>query len=205
MGVSLSKGQAVSLTKAAEDAGSKLTAVVAGGGWDPATEGKKIDLDLMAVLLGADGKAIADANGNGTNADEACAAYFNIDEAKTNKGQPKGTAHSGDSLDGEGDGDDETVTVTLADLDEAVKEVVFIITSFSGEKFSEVKNASVRLVNASDNSELAKFDLSDNFGDTKAVEMGRLTRDGEFTATGKAIDGEPVDVLKGYGVTGINA
>lgn len=200
MSVSLTKGNSVSLTKAAKDAGSELKVLVAGAGWNANDSGAKVDLDLAAIYLDENGKALADANGNGTNVDEAVTAYFQL----TNTG----SEHSGDNLTGEGDGDDEQITFTLADVPTSVKEIAVIVTSFSGQKFGDVKSANVRMVNSDGNTELAKFDLTDNYGEAKAVEMGRIVRtsDGwDFKATGEAKTGEPVAVFQDYGVTGITA
>ncbi len=198
--MNITKGQTLNITKAAADAGatSPLSKVIAGAGWDAAND-KKIDLDLLTVFLGADGKAIADANGDGTNADEAVCFFQNKD--------PKGAHHTGDNLTGEGDGDDEQIVLTLADVPAEVKEIAVVIASYSGEKFGEVKNAFVRLVNSDGDTELGKYELTDQYAETRAVEMGRLVRNGDawdFKATGESRDGEFVAVLNCYGVTGIN-
>ncbi len=59
MGVSLSKGGNVSLTKAAPN----LTAVTVGLGWDVrTTTGTDFDLDASALLLNAQGKVAVDGN-----------------------------------------------------------------------------------------------------------------------------------------------
>lgn len=195
--ITLTKGAKVDLAKASVDAGvsAPLTKVIAGAGWD-AKDGKSIDLDLVAILLDKDGKAIPDANGNGTNLDEAVAFFNNLDGIA-------GAKHSGDNLTGAGDGDDEQVTLTLADLPAAAESVAIVVASYSGEKFSEVENAFVRLVNADGDVELAKFELKDGMGDTKGVELGRITRSGEFTATGNVLAGEFKDIVSSYGVSGL--
>ena len=79
----------------------------------------------MAVLIGADGKALPDANSNGSNADEAL-LFFN------NKDLP-GLHHTGDNLTGEGDGDDEQIVITLADVSANVNEIAIVVASYSGE------------------------------------------------------------------------
>src|SRR5690349_20235309 len=137
MSLSISKGETINISKAAQDAGTPLSKLVAGAGWDAAS-GKKIDLDLLTVYLDESGKAIPDENANGTNADEAVCAFFNKN--------PKGAHHTGDNLTGEGDGDDEQIILTLADVPASVKEIAVVIASYSGEKFGEVKNAFVRMV-----------------------------------------------------------
>jgi len=199
MSLTITKGEGINISKAAQDAGAPLHKLVAGAGWDAAAEGRSIDLDLLTVYLDQDGKAIPDENSNGTNADEAVCAFFNKD--------PKGAHHTGDNLTGDGDGDDEQIVVTLADVPANVKEVAVVIASYSGQTFGEVKNAFVRMVNVDGNTELVKYDLTDNYSSTRAVEMGRLVRNGsewDFKATGESRDGDFKGVLSGYGVTGVN-
>jgi tellurium resistance protein TerD len=199
MGISLTKGQSVSLTKAAADAGSTapLTKVVAGAGWD-GTNDAPIDLDLMAVLIGDDGKALPDANGNGSNADEAL-LFFN------NKELP-GLHHTGDNLTGEGEGDDEQIVITLADVAANVKEIAIVVASYSGETFDKVANAQVRMVNEADQKELTKYELSTGaeFAGKHGVELGRLVRNGaewEFKATGATVEGNNFnEVVKALGI-----
>lgn len=190
--ISLTKGQNINLSKEAPG----LTKVTAGAGWDPANEGKDIDLDLLAIYLGEDGKALPDANANGTNADEALVFFNNL--------ELPGAKHHGDNLTGQGEGDDEQITFDLAAIPESAKKVVIVIASYSGEKFGEVKNAFVRLVNASDDKEIARYDLADQYADTRGVAMGELTREGsewKFTALGQARDGDFNQILKDYGIT----
>lgn len=193
MGVSLVKGETANLSKAAPN----LTKLIAGAGWD-AKAGKSIDLDLLIVYLAQDGKAIPDANGNGTNLDEAVCFFNNLNIP--------GASHSGDNLTGEGDGDDERITLDLSAIPSNVMEVAVVIASYSGEKFSEVENAFVRMVNAEGEVELAKFELKDGMGETKGVELGRVIRNGsewEFKATGVTIGGGFKDIVSSFGVSGL--
>jgi tellurium resistance protein TerD len=197
--MNITKGQSMNISKAAKDNGAELKVLKAAAGWDTET-----DLDLLTVYLGEDGKAIADENGDGTNADEAVCFFQNK--------EPKGAKHSGDNRTGAGEGDDESIALTLSEVPANVKEIVVAIASYGedgtdGLPFGTVKGAFVRLVNTEGDTELGKYDLTDKYADAKAVEMGRLTRTGEgweFKATGVAVEGNFVEVLKSYGVTGIN-
>src|SRR5690242_11444767 len=105
MGVSLTKGGNVSLTKAAPG----LTAVTVGLGWDArTTDGQAFDLDASAIVCGADGRVLSDQH----------FVFFN------NLTSPDGTvAHSGDNLTGEGEGDDEQIQVNLAGMGPEVDKV----------------------------------------------------------------------------------
>jgi stress response protein SCP2 len=207
MSVSLEKGAKVDLNKAAIDAGATapLTKVMAGAGWDPKSDGASIDLDLIGIKLGADGKTIADANGNGTNYDEAVNFFQNL--------TTQGGVHSGDNLTGEGDGDDETITYDLNAVEPEVQEIVVLVASYSGTDFSEVANVKVRMVNTDDNQELACY-TNTELGNGRAVEVGRVKREGNgwsFQAVGNvlsAVSGQAggqliKSVLENYGVTGL--
>ena len=94
MGVSLSKGGNVSLTKAAPN----LTSIGVGLGWDVrSTAGHDFDLDASALALGENHKVLGD----------DYFVFFN------NLKSPDGSIeHQGDNLTGEGEGDDEVVTST---------------------------------------------------------------------------------------------
>ncbi|MEV8418339.1 TerD family protein, partial [Streptomyces niveus] len=96
MGVSLSKGGNVSLSKEAPG----LTAVLIGLGWDArSTTGADFDLDASALLVNAAGKVPSDQH----------FIFYN------NLKSPDGSVeHTGDNLTGEGEGDDESLKVNLA-------------------------------------------------------------------------------------------
>jgi len=162
MGVSLSKGGNVSLSKAAPN----LTAVSVGLGWDVRTStGADFDLDASALLLGANGKVISDAH----------FVFFN------NLKSPDGTVeHTGDNLTGEGEGDDETINVDLAALPPEVDRVVFPVSIYEAnqrsQNFGQVRNAYIRIVNRADGSELARYDLSEDASSETAMVFGELYR-----------------------------
>ena len=105
--------------------------------------------------------------------------------------------HLGDNLTGDADGDDELINVDLGKLRQDVKTLIFTITSFSGESFTEIKNCSARLVNAESETEMCKFEL-DKIGDYTAVILCKLSKQNggwEFKAIGKGADGESADDL----------
>src|ERR1700709_311357 len=106
VGVSLTKGGNVSLTKQAPG----LTAVTVGLGWDArTTDGQGFDLDASAIACGTNGQALSDAH----------FVFFN------NLTSPDGAIqHAGDNLTGEGEGDDEQIHVNLATLDAGVDKIV---------------------------------------------------------------------------------
>jgi len=191
MSVSLSKGGTVSLTKEAGPSG--LTSVTVGLGWD-AREGygADFDLDASAVLLGANGRALSDAD----------LIFYN------NLNSPTGAVtHTGDNLTGDGDGDDETIIVDLSKVPEAAQSIVFLVSihegTLRGQSFGVVDNAFIRVLNNQDQRELARFDLTDGASSDTALSFGELYRDGaewKFRALGDGHPGGFVGALQGLGI-----
>jgi tellurium resistance protein TerZ len=183
MGLSLQKGQALSLKK---NDGAALTRVRMGLGWDSAAPAKRglfgglkkaadVDLDASAIFFDASGKALD-------------TVFFNQLQSKDGS-----TRHTGDNLTGEGDGDDEVILVDLAKVSPAVAQIVFVISSYSKQTFDMVENAFCRLVDESTagSPEVARFQLTDS-GTHTAMIMAKVSRDGagwQFTAIGDRANG----------------
>lgn len=189
MGVSLSKGGNVSLTKEAPG----LTNVVIGLGWDVrTTSGVDFDLDASALLLGANGKVASDGH----------FVFFN------NVKSPDGSVeHTGDNLTGEGDGDDESIKVNLVAVPIEVEKVVFPVTIYEGtergQNFGQVRNAFIRVVNAADNGEIARFDLTEDASVETAMVFGELYRHGaewKFRAVGQGYAAGLRGIAQDFGV-----
>ncbi|GAA4064602.1 TerD family protein [Actinomadura miaoliensis] len=189
MGVSLSKGGNVSLTKEAPG----LTAVTVGLGWDlRTTTGADFDLDASALLLNESGKVVSDQH----------FVFFN------NLRSPDGSVeHSGDNLTGEGEGDDEQIKVNLAAVPAEVARVVFPVSIHDadarGQNFGQVRNAFIRVVNQADGSELARYDLTEDASAETAMVFGELYRNGaewKFRAVGQGYASGLAGVAKDFGV-----
>ncbi|UOG91112.1 MAG: TerD family protein [Candidatus Thiothrix sulfatifontis] len=178
MAVSLQKGGNVSLTKEAPG----LTGVLVGLGWDTrATDGAGFDLDASAFMLGEDGKVLSD---------DSFIFYNNKKSACGN------VEHLGDNKTGEGEGDDEQVKLNLAGMGENVKKLVFAVTIHDAEarkqNFGQVSNAYIRLVNAADNTEIARYDLSEDASVETAMLFGEVYRhnaEWKFKAVGQGFAG----------------
>jgi len=189
MGVSLSKGGNVSLSKAAPN----LTAVSVGLGWDVrATTGADFDLDASALLVGDTGKVLSDAH----------FVFFN------NLKSPDGSVeHTGDNLTGEGEGDDETINVDLSAVPPQVERVVFPVSIYDavnrGQSFGQVRNAYIRVVNRADGSELARYDLSEDASTETAMVFGELYRynaEWKFRAIGQGYASGLHGIAQDFGV-----
>lgn len=72
--------------------------------------------------------------------------------------------HLGDNITGEGDGDDEQIIVDLSRLPSQITKLVFVVNIYDSiarkQDFAQIQNAFVRLVNVSNNQELARYNLS---------------------------------------------
>lgn len=166
MGLSLTKGQSLSLTK---QNGESLTKIRLGLGWDSAVPVKRgffggskaveIDLDASAILFDA-------------NKQPLDSVFFN--NLKSKDGSIK---HTGDNLTGEGDGDDESITVDLGSVAPNVAHIVFVITSYSQQTFDMVENAFCRVIDesVSTSPEVAKYQLTES-GRHTAMIMAKLSR-----------------------------
>jgi tellurium resistance protein TerD len=189
VGVSLTKGGNVSLTKEAPG----LTAVTVGLGWDArTTDGSAFDLDASAIGCKADGKVASDQH----------FVFFN------NLKSPDGTIeHTGDNLTGEGGGDDEQIKVNLAGAPAELDKVVFPVSIYDADtrnqNFGQVRNAFIRIVNQADGKEIARYDLSEDASTETAMVFGELYRSGsdwKFRAVGQGYSTGLAGIARDYGV-----
>ncbi|MEV4942205.1 TerD family protein [Streptomyces zaomyceticus] len=189
MGVSLSKGGNVSLSKEAPG----LTAVVVGLGWDVrTTTGNDYDLDASALLLNDTGKVVSDRH----------FVFYN------NLTSPDGSVeHTGDNLTGEGDGDDEAIKVDLSAVPADITKITFPVSIHDaenrGQSFGQVRNAFIRVVNQAGGAELARYDLSEDAATETAMVFGELYRHGtewKFRAVGQGYASGLAGIAADFGV-----
>ena len=189
MPVNLSKGGNVNLTKAAPG----MRAVVVGLGWDArATDGATFDLDASAFLLSAAGKVRSNLD----------FIFYN------NKRSSCGSVeHGGDNQTGAGDGDDEKVNVNLSNVPAEVDRVAFCVTIHDAEarrqSFGQVSKAYIRCLNAAGETEIARYDLSEDSSTETAMIFGELYRHGsewKFRAVGQGFKGGLGPLARSFGV-----
>lgn len=165
MAINLSKGQKISLTK---EGGGGLSKVVMGLGWDTIKTkgflgfgGKKVsvDLDASCVLFNGD-KIMVDA------------VWFRQLQSRDGS-----IVHTGDNRTGDGDGDDEQIIVDLTKVPANVETLVFVVNSFTGQNFSQIENATCRLLDASNQSVIASYNLSCQGSHTAQI-MAKVSRQG---------------------------
>jgi tellurium resistance protein TerD len=189
MGVSLSKGGNVSLTKAAPN----LISVSVGLGWDArSTSGHGFDLDASALALGENHKVLGD----------DYFIFFN--KLKSPDGSIE---HLGDNLTGEGDGDDEVITLNLVNVPPAVLSIVFAVSIYDAEprqqSFGQVRNAYIRVVNLANDVELARYDLTEDASVETAMVFGevyRYNQEWKFRAIGQGYASGLAGIARDFGV-----
>jgi tellurium resistance protein TerD len=187
--VNLTKGGNVSLTKAAPG----LSSITVGLGWDArTTDGTPFDLDASAIVCDEGGRALSD----------QFFVFFN------NLASPDGSVqHTGDNVTGDAAGDDEQINVNLGSLPPQAGRVVFPVSIYagdtSGQTFGQVRNAYIRVINQGDNSELARYDLSEDASTETAMLFGELYRNGDewkFRAVGQGYSSGLAGIARDFGV-----
>ena len=180
MSVSLQKGQKVNLSK--DNAG--LAKVIVGLGWDEAkpsggggggffatlfgggaaTTHQAIDCDASAIMLK-----------NGKFVDRTDLVYFG------NLKHKSGTVnHMGDNLTGEGEGDDEQIVIDLSRVPAEYDKIVIVVNIYQAvqrkQHFGMIENAFIRLVDARNNKEMCKYNLTENYSGITAMIFGEIYR-----------------------------
>lgn len=186
MSISLQKGQKVSLSK--DNAG--LAKIIVGLGWDEVKQSG--GGGLLGAIFGSGSQAIdCDASAillkNGKLVDNTDLVYFG------NLTHKSGTVkHQGDNLTGAGDGDDEQIIIDLSSVPAEYDKIVIIVNIYQAvqrkQHFGLIQNAFIRLVDARNNNEMCKYNLTDNYSGMTAMIFGEVYRhNGEwkFSAIGQ--------------------
>jgi tellurium resistance protein TerD len=190
MAISLQKGGNVNLSKEAPG----LAKMLVGLGWDVrGTDGAAFDLDGAVFLLNAAGKVRSDAD------------FIFYNNLKSADGS---IVHSGDNRTGAGEGDDESVNIDLSRVPADVDRIVLAVTIHDADarrqSFGQVGKAFIRCVNGGNNSEIARYDLSEDSSTEAAMIFGEVYRNGadwKFRAVGQGFQGGLGPLAKNYGVS----
>jgi len=140
-----------------------LNKLYIGGGWKA---GQGYDLDLVAVLLNADGK-ILDPNNL-----HASVGYYG------NKTLP-GIQLSEDNRTGAGDGDDEFINIDLSAVPANVAAIICGINIYNpqGKNFGQVSDAFMRYADQADKAtSLKKYDLTEDYSTNNCILACRIYR-----------------------------
>ena len=192
MGISLKKGQKISLTK--EKPG--LQKIIVGLGWDE-IERKKSFFRLRTANIDCDASAIMLKNDKLTQ-NKDLVYYGNL------KHYTGSVIHTGDNLTGEGEGDDEQIIVDLKSVPEVYNKIVIVVNIYDAvardQHFGMIRNAFIRIVDASTNTELCKYSLTDDYSSMTALIFGELYRNNgewKFNAIGQGTKDGSLSTLCG--------
>lgn len=190
MAINLSKGGVVSLTK--ESGPAPLDRILIGLGWDPAQTEAAFDLDASVFLTDTWGRCASDGD-------------FVFYGSKVH--YSGSVTHCGDSRTGEGEGDDEEILAVLSQVPAQVHRLRIVVSIHEaagrGQHFGQVHNAFIRIVNQSDDRELARFSLSDGAAGQDCLVFGELFREGpewHFRAIGDFNLGGLAGALSSHGL-----
>ncbi len=190
MAISLSKGQKVDLTKG----NPSLKNIIVGLGWDTNAydSGGDFDLDAAVFMLGENGRCPTE---------KEFIFYGNLAHSS------ESVVHLGDNRTGAGEGDDEQIKVDLTRVPANIARIAFTVTIYDADKrrqnFGQVSNAFIRIVDASNDTEMIRYDLGEDFSIETAVVVGELYRhNGEwkFNAIGSGYSGGLAALCASYGI-----
>jgi tellurium resistance protein TerD len=189
MAVELTRGGNLSLEKASPG----LTNILVGLGWDErSTDGASFDLDASAFMLNEGEKVRSDAD------------FIFYNQLRSSDGSVE---HTGDNLTGEGEGDDESLKIQLPGVPQDVTKVAFTVTindaEKNGQNFGMIRNAFIRVVNTADQSEICRYDLTEDFSTETALIFGELYRhsgEWKFRAVGQGFQGGLRALCQNFGV-----
>ena len=188
--ISLFKGQKVDLTKG----NPGLSKIVVGLGWDvnKYDGGAAFDLDAAAFMLGANGKVQNDSD----------VVFYN--NLKHSSGSVQ---HMGDNLTGAGDGDDEQIKIDLSKIPANIEKIAFTVTIHEAEQrrqnFGQVSNAFIHVFDEAKNTDLIRYDLSEDFSIETAVVVAEIYRhsgEWKFNAIGSGFQGGLKALCQNFGI-----
>lgn len=166
----LTKGSSFELKKA-------ISSVYFGLGWDEnPPPGPSYDVD--ATAFGCSNKKMFDADGSHV------VGYFNKPLKQPNgsyKTADGSLTHSGDNKTGSAQGDDEQIVVNLNLLPAAIDEIMFFITIYDSkarkQDFGHVSNAYIQLKDATNGTELCRYNLTKEYSNDMAVQIGSMIKE----------------------------
>lgn len=170
MSINLKKGQKIDLKKS----NPGLSEIKVGLGWDPVKQSggflkslfgsgsADIDCDASIFLLDKDSNPID-------------LVYFGNLRTRNDS-----IIHTGDNLTGDGDGDDEVILVDLERISDRVDKLLFVVNIYDcirrKQHFGMIENAYIRIIDVKGRSEIARYNLSDDYNSKTALVVGEIYR-----------------------------
>ena len=204
MSINLQKGQRIDLTKG--NAG--LNEILIGLGWDP-VEQPKSGGGFLSGLFGGGGSSVANIDCDASvillkndrlSGREDVVYFGNLNVLNG------AVVHKGDNLTGDGHGDDEQIIVKLQSIPAEYNRLIFVVNIYDAanrqQHFGMIKNAFIRVVNQTNNQELLKYSLTDNYANQRTLITGEIYRHGnewKFAAIGTGTQDNSIgEVVKQY-------
>lgn len=189
MAISLQKGGNLSLSKT----DPTLRQVLVGLGWAArSSDGADFDLDASLFMVQENGKVRGDHD------------FIFYNQLTSTCGAVE---HTGDNKTGAGAGDDEALKIRLADVPAAITRLVIAVTIHEAEQrrqnFGMVQDAFVRVVNLDSDTEIVRFDLSEDYSTETAMifaEVYRYNGEWKFRAVGQGYSGGLAALAVQHGV-----
>lgn len=194
MSVNLRKGEQINLTKD----NNELPSILIGLGWDAKQQSKgffslrkpPIDCDASVFLLQ-----------NSRLVSKKDLIYFGNLNHSTDA-----VIHMGDNLTGTGEGDDEQIVVELNKLPDYYDRIVIAVNVYEPvarkQHFGLIDNVFIRLVDMNTETEICRYNLTDDYMEKTALIFGEFCRiNGEwiFRAIGQGTtDTELSELIKKY-------
>lgn len=195
MGFDLTKGSSFDLSKEAPG----LTSAGVGMGWNT-----EADLDVSAFCVGEDGHI----------PEMTDFVYYKSSLQTILEGEDGPRPYSTDGAvygaidvtEGEDeDGDDEDMWIYFDRIGANIQEIIVVVTIHEAAKhgvsFQDVSGCYCRIWNQDTGEELCRYTLSDNFGASDSVEIGKFVRNGNdwtFQAVGDEYNGGLLTFIKKY-------
>lgn len=172
LGKKLVKGERINLTKNVDDSNSEKVVNLCCGvnwsgivhkGWFGTKRVEAVDLDSSVLLYDENKKCIGEVS------------FRNLNTS--------GIHHSGDDREGDTNGDDgldnEVISINLSKIDSRASYLVFILNSYSHQKFDEIPYARIRIYEGTKSrvdNVLASYELSSGseFKGKEAIVLGHM-------------------------------
>ena len=169
MSISLKKGQKVSLSKEKQG----LSKVIVGRGWDEVKRSRGGFFALKPAPIDCDASALLLQNGRLEGKNDLVFYNHLTHSSKT-------VRHMGDNLTGAGEGDDEQIVIDLDCVPAQYDKIVIVVTIYQARQrkqhFGLIENAFIRLVDARNDQEILKYDLSEDYSGMTAMIFGEIYR-----------------------------
>ncbi len=176
----ISKGQKANLFQT-----SDAVKITANFGWN--TSNSQCDVDVSAFLLGEDGKVIGD----------SWFVFYGQETSPDNSVVFNAAAHS----------DREIITIDFSRLNPSVSKIVFVLTineAFEKQlNFGMMKDAYVRILNASNSTELVSFQMTEYYDNVISMMIGEIYKynnNWKFNAIGNGVTRDLAGLCDLYGV-----